>query len=127
MAADGMPPGSELLGVIEMIHREREISKEVLFESLESAILTAARRKYGNSETLQVRIDRETGEMTAWDEDVVIPPSDLGRMPAKDYMDRYVNPPAYLKQMRERHARDGAGGPRTVDLHGGYGRHDDRS
>ena len=33
-------------------------------------------------------------------------PSDDGRMPAKEYMDRYVNPPAYLKQMRARHARE---------------------
>jgi len=31
---------------------------------------------------------------------------DAGRMPAKEYMDRYVNPPSYLKQMRERHARE---------------------
>jgi stage V sporulation protein R len=33
-------------------------------------------------------------------------PSDSGRMPAKDYMDRYINPPAYLKRMRQRHARE---------------------
>ena len=33
-------------------------------------------------------------------------PADTGRMPAKEYMDRYVNPPTYLKQMRERHARE---------------------
>jgi stage V sporulation protein R len=29
-------------------------------------------------------------------------------MPANEYMDRYVNPPAYLKEMRERQARDQA-------------------
>ena len=32
-------------------------------------------------------------------------PTDVGRMPAKEYMDHYVNPPVYLKLLRERQAR----------------------
>ena len=45
--------------------------------------------------------DAESGEGAEY-----ATPSDDGRMPAKEYMDRYVNPPLYLKQMRERHARE---------------------
>jgi len=32
--------------------------------------------------------------------------SDVGRMPAKEYMDRYVNPPEYLQRQRERLEQD---------------------
>lgn len=83
MSPSATPSGSDLLGIIEMIHREKQIDKEVLFEGLESALLTAARRKYGNSETLEVHIDRETGTMTCHDEGEEIEALDLGRIAAQ--------------------------------------------
>lgn len=93
--ASGMTNGAELLAVIDTIHREREIAKEILFESLESAILTAARKKYGQSETLMVAIDRETGEMQAWDGDEYIPAEDLGRIAAQTAKQ------VFIQKMRE--------------------------
>jgi N utilization substance protein A len=95
MSSNGMPSGAELLGIIDMIHREKEIDKETLFQGLESAILTAARRKFGNSESLVVTIDRTTGEMTAYDDDQAIDANDLGRIAAQTAKQ------VFIQKMRE--------------------------
>ena len=78
--------GPELLRIIDAIHREKDIDPEVLFEGIESALLTAARRQYGTTGEILVKIDRETGEFRAYEEtpdgDVTIP-LDLGRIAAQ--------------------------------------------
>lgn len=38
--------GSELLRVVDAIHRDKNIDKEVVPEGIEQAILSAARRRY---------------------------------------------------------------------------------
>lgn len=73
----------ELLRLVDAIHRDQGIDKEVLFDSLEQALLTAARRKYGTVENLRVRIDRNTGEVRAYEGDAKILPIDLGRIAAQ--------------------------------------------
>jgi len=73
----------ELLRLVEGIHREKNIDREVLFESIESALLTAAQKSLGVSEDLQVTIDRETGEIRALDGDRPIDPAHLGRIAAQ--------------------------------------------
>jgi len=73
----------ELLRLVEGIHRERNIDREVLFESLESALLTAARKRFGVTGELRVSIDRETGEISAFDGDEPISPTRLGRIAAQ--------------------------------------------
>jgi N utilization substance protein A len=56
--------GPELLRLVDAIHRERNIDKEQLFQGLEHALITAARKKLGESAEIFVSIDRETGEVT---------------------------------------------------------------
>ena len=56
--------GPELLRLVDAIHRERNIDKEQLFQGLEHALLTAARKKLGESAEIFVSIDRETGDVT---------------------------------------------------------------
>jgi len=73
----------ELLRLIDTIHRDKDIDKEILFDSLEQALLTAAKRKYGTVDNLRVRIDRETGEIRAYEGDEKILPIDLGRIAAQ--------------------------------------------
>lgn len=90
-----MPSGEELLAIIEMIHREREIDKETLFRSLESAILTAARKKFGHAENLTVRIDRETGAIIAREDGKEIDPIQLGRIAAQTAKQ------VFIQKMRE--------------------------
>ncbi len=73
----------ELLRLVDAIHRDKDIDKEILFDSLEQALLTAARRKFGTVDNLRVRIDRETGEIRAFDGEEKILPIDFGRIAAQ--------------------------------------------
>src|SRR6266852_1330970 len=57
--------GRELLAVIEQIGREKGIDTGRILEAVESALLTAAKKKYGAAENIQVRIDRKSGEVDA--------------------------------------------------------------
>ncbi|RMH03087.1 MAG: transcription termination/antitermination protein NusA, partial [Nitrospirae bacterium] len=54
----------ELMTVIEQIGREKGIDKERVIAAVESALLTAAKKRYGNNENIQVHINRETGEIS---------------------------------------------------------------
>ena len=60
--------GTELLRIVDAIHREKDIDPETLFEGIESALLTAARKQYGTEGELLVRIDRSTGQIGAFEE-----------------------------------------------------------
>ena len=53
----------ELIAIIEQMEREKGIKKEVLFEAVESALLSAAKKVIDikPDEDLKVQIDRETG------------------------------------------------------------------
>jgi len=49
----------ELCHVIEQISREKGISKETMIEALESALLSAMRKKYGGRTNINLTIDRK--------------------------------------------------------------------
>ena len=51
----------ELLYVIEQIGREKGIGTEVLFEALESALLSASKRTMGVGENVRLTVDRLAG------------------------------------------------------------------
>jgi transcription termination/antitermination protein NusA len=55
---------SELMVVIDQIGREKGIDKAKVIAALESALLTAAKKRFGHSENIQVDIDAETGEIS---------------------------------------------------------------
>ncbi len=59
----------ELLRMVDTIHRNRDISKEVLFQSLELAIGSAVKKRLGAGEDLEVLIDRTSGEISIEDEE----------------------------------------------------------
>ena len=53
----------DLIYVIEQIGREKGISKEVLFEALESALLSASKKTMGAADNVRMQIDRQTGTL----------------------------------------------------------------
>jgi len=55
-----MNPG-EVLRIVDSIHRDKKIEKEIVFTGIESALVTAARKHYGEDAVLEFHIDRETG------------------------------------------------------------------
>jgi transcription termination/antitermination protein NusA len=53
----------ELLRIVEAVANEKSIDKEIVIGSMESAIQKAALTKFGNDNTIEVKIDRESGEI----------------------------------------------------------------
>ena len=53
----------ELLRIVEAVANEKSIDKELVIESMESAIQKAALTKFGNDNNIEVKIDRENGEI----------------------------------------------------------------
>lgn len=52
-----------LLSVIDQIGKEKGIKGQVIISAVESAILTAAKKKYGELDNIQVKLDAQTGEI----------------------------------------------------------------
>jgi N utilization substance protein A len=79
-----MVMSQELLAIIEQIEREKGINKEVLFEAVESALASAARKVLGISpeEKLRVELDRNTGKIRAFRNEEELISIDFGRIAA---------------------------------------------
>jgi N utilization substance protein A len=74
----------ELLRIVENIARDKNIDKESIFRDLEEAMVSAARKHFGEPEgNIVVRIDRSTGQITAFKDNVEIDIRQLGRIPAQ--------------------------------------------
>jgi transcription termination/antitermination protein NusA len=74
--------GADILRLVDSIHREKNIDKEVVFDGLENALFSAARKKLGNTNDIFIEIDRKTGDITAFDGEEQIDPTALGRIAA---------------------------------------------
>ena len=54
---------NEVLRIVDSMHRDKGIEKEMVFVAIESAMLTAARRHFGDEADIEFMIDRESGEL----------------------------------------------------------------
>ncbi len=57
--------GTEVLRIVDAIHRDKGINQEIVFSGIEAAILSAARKHYGEDREVIVKIDRTTGDVSA--------------------------------------------------------------
>ncbi|HEY2412440.1 MAG TPA: transcription termination factor NusA [Pirellulaceae bacterium] len=55
---------ADMLRIVDSLHREKAIDKEIVFQAIESALITAAKKHYGELADVVVTINRETGEIT---------------------------------------------------------------
>lgn len=53
----------EFIQAISDLEKEKQISKDVLIEAIESALVSAYKKNYGTSQNVRVNIDRETGDI----------------------------------------------------------------
>ncbi len=72
-----------LLRLVDSLHRDKEIAKDVVFQGIEAALTTAARKHFRSQNAISIRIDRSTGEIIAMEGDHRIDPSELGRITAQ--------------------------------------------
>jgi len=56
----------DLIYVIEQIGREKGIGKEVLFEAVESALLSASKKTMGVADNVRMELDRQTGALRVY-------------------------------------------------------------
>jgi len=74
----------EFLRILDNIEREKGISKDVLFQAVESALVSAARKVIGKkTEDVSVKIDRQTGQIKVFSEGKEIESGDFGRIAAQ--------------------------------------------
>ena len=52
---------NDLLRIVDSLHREKSIDKELVFRAIESALVTAAKKHYGEEAEVDFVIDREKG------------------------------------------------------------------
>jgi N utilization substance protein A len=75
--------GADVLRIVDLMHREKNIPKEVIFDGIEAALQLATEKHYGEEEGIAVSIDRESGEIHAHKGEESIDPALLGRIAAQ--------------------------------------------
>lgn len=63
---------NEFIKAVESLEKEREISKELLMEAIESALVSAYKKNYGTNQSVRVKIDHETGEFEVFMQKTVV-------------------------------------------------------
>ncbi len=62
----------ELMEALDILEKEKEISKETLFEAIENSLLTACKNHFGKADNVKVEIDRETCDFMVYAEKEVV-------------------------------------------------------
>ncbi len=75
--------GKELLNGVELLHREKNISRDIIFGAIEKAVRLAIHKCYEDEEGVAVSIDRATGEIHAQKGEQTLSPDQLGRIAAQ--------------------------------------------
>ncbi|OGV50394.1 MAG: transcription termination factor NusA [Lentisphaerae bacterium GWF2_44_16] len=57
---------NELLAILEYIEQERGINRDLLVDAVESALLSASRKSIHPASNLDIKVDKQTGEIKAW-------------------------------------------------------------
>ena len=62
----------ELLEALDVLEKEKEISKETLFEAIENSLLTACKNHFGKADNIKVEINRETCDFLCYAQKEVV-------------------------------------------------------
>jgi N utilization substance protein A len=75
---------TELLRIVDAIHRDKNVDKEVVFGAIEAALVSAAKKQYGEEEDIVVQIDRKDGSISGTHNGVPLDPEEtVGRIGAQ--------------------------------------------
>lgn len=70
----------EILMVAEAVSHEKGVSEDIIFEAIELALATAAKKRYDEESDIEVAIDRETGEYVTRRRWLVVPDTELAEL-----------------------------------------------
>ena len=81
---------ASLSNIIDQVSREKGIDKKILVETMEQAILTAAKRTFGLNREIEARFNDESGHVDLFQyltvvEDVSDPEREISEVDAKKY------------------------------------------
>ncbi len=62
----------EMMDALDMLEKEKNISKDSLFEAIENSLLTACRNHFGKSENIRVEIDRSSCDFHLYADKLVV-------------------------------------------------------
>jgi N utilization substance protein A len=78
-----MMKGSDLLRIVDQMHHEKNIERDIIFEGIEAALQLATQKRFGEESGVVVSIDRDSGEIHARKGEEDIDPAELGRIAAQ--------------------------------------------
>lgn len=74
----------EILRIVDAIHRDKNIDKEIVFQAIEAALVTALTRQYGEGASITIQIDRQDGRLSGTHDGAEIDTQELsGRIGAQ--------------------------------------------
>ena len=73
----------EVLRIVDSIHRDKNIDKEIVFQGIEMALLSAARKFFPETDEIVIQMNRESGHVTATHNGEPLTPEVLGRIAAQ--------------------------------------------
>ena len=62
----------ELMEALDILEKEKEISKDTLFDAIENSLMTACKNHFGKADNVKVEIDRETCDFLVYAEREVV-------------------------------------------------------
>lgn len=74
---------SELLRIVDSLHREKNIDPEVVFMAIESAMVSAAKKHYGDESEIAIQVDRKNGQISGSCNGVELDTELIGRIGAQ--------------------------------------------
>ena len=66
----------ELMEALDILEKEKEISKETLFDAIENSLMTACKNHFGKADNVRVEINRETCDFLVYAEKEVVATAD---------------------------------------------------
>ena len=83
-ASENSMKPDEILRIVDAIHRDKNIDKEIVFQAIEAALVTALTRQYGETAEITIQIDRQDGRVSGTHDGVEIDTQELsGRIGAQ--------------------------------------------
>ena len=75
---------NEVLRIVDSLHRDKNIDKEIVFRAIESALVSAARKHFGEEAEIEFNIDRESGTIAGRCDEQILDYEDVvGRIGAQ--------------------------------------------
>jgi len=72
--------GNEILRLVDALHRDKNIEAEIVFDGIEQAIISAARKHFGEECEVVVAINREDGQVSATIDDDQLNTDEIGEL-----------------------------------------------